>query len=63
MSGNGDDQGGAKWTDETLSMSQRHELLAQELKRLAPKPRAASSGEHASDDTPAKPADGPKHPG
>lgn len=56
MTGNGDeDQGAGKWTDETLSMNQRHELLVQELARVAHKPRAvAGSQEHDRTDAPAR---------
>jgi hypothetical protein len=64
MSANGDDQGAGKWTDETLSMSQRHELLVQELARLAPKPRAArASDAQAGGDAPSTgSAGGDEHP-
>jgi len=42
---------GAKWTDETLSMAMRRQLMAEELKQLGA-PRGTESAESAGSPTP-----------
>lgn len=64
MNANGDKQDNAKWTDETLSMHQRHELLVEELARVAHRPHAAAgSQQHGGSDAPARESDGEQHAG
>jgi hypothetical protein len=63
MKANGDEHGG-KWTDETLSMTQRHELLVEELARLAQKGHpAAQQQAHARGDAPSASSGEDKHAG
>jgi hypothetical protein len=64
MTAKGDEQHAGKWTDETLSMTQRHELLVEELARLASKGHPTGNRQqHAGGDAPTASTSEDKHPG